>query len=226
MNIEQKFTQIWESNSWSPLDSGAPKSGCGSTLVYTENVRQKLPKLIERLNIGSVLDAPCGDFNWMQAVRFPDGVTYIGGDIVLPLIRDLRTKYPLKAFLHVDVTSDRLPDVDLLLCRDCLIHFSYVDIAKTLSNFLRSKIKYLLTTSYSSCANRDIITGDFRSIDLLALPFEFDAPGEQIDDWIGGFPPRALFLWERERIGASIGRFLDRIDLVPGRQCPDTWSAA
>jgi hypothetical protein len=110
-----------------------------------------------------------------------------------------------------------LPDVDLLLYRDCLIHFSYADIARTLDNFLRSKIKHILTTSYPGCVNRDIATDDFRPIDLLAALFGLDAPIEQIDDWICDFPPPALCLWERERIGFSSREILTSLAGTPGR---------
>jgi hypothetical protein len=213
--MEEEFTRIWLDDSWSPPGGEAPKSGCGSTMIYTENVRQQLPRLIETFKIESMLDAPCGDFGWMQTVGFPDGFSYTGGDIVLPLVRDLRARHPTRNFLHLDLTLDRLPDADLFLCRDCLIHFSYRDIARTLSNFLRSNIKYILTTSYPDCVNRDIATGDFRSIDLLAPPFELAAPLERIDDWIVGFPPRALCLWERGAVSESMERFVSSTDLGP-----------
>ena len=65
-----------------------------------------------------------------------------------------------------------------MICRDCLFHFSYEDIFMFLKNFLSSEIKYLLLSSHlneeNKFKNRDIVTGDFRNIDLFSEPFNFE----------------------------------------------------
>lgn len=66
------FTSIYRNNGWGSLES---RSGAGSTLASTANIRRELPGLVERLNIRTLLDAPCGDFNWMKEVALPAGCT-------------------------------------------------------------------------------------------------------------------------------------------------------
>ena len=41
--------------------------------------------MLREVNAKSMLDIPCGDFNWMRLVRF-DGVQYIGADVVAELV--------------------------------------------------------------------------------------------------------------------------------------------
>jgi hypothetical protein len=210
MSIQQTFTAIWNDNAWIPSGGGASRSGCGSTMAYTENIRRELPKLIERFHIESMFDAPCGDFNWMRSVTFPAGFRYSGGDIVAPLISELNRCYPETDFRLFDMTRDQYPDHDLLFCRDCLIHLSYADIARALRGFLASRIRFILTTSYSDPINTDIPTGGYRPVNLLEPPFEFGSPMLSIDDWIAHWPQRYMFLWRREDLQQSAVAFIDR----------------
>ena len=75
-----------------------------------------------------------------------------------------------------------MPDADLMLCRDCLIHLSNLNIKKFIQNFKNSKIKYLLLTSYEekkdvlNFKNKDIQDGDYRSLNLLKPPFRLPNP--------------------------------------------------
>jgi hypothetical protein len=84
-NLEEKFTIIYERNAWGGAES---VSGSGSSLRMTQNVRNSLPSLIETFAVKSIFDAPCGDFNWMKLINLQN-ISYIGGDIVKPLILDL-----------------------------------------------------------------------------------------------------------------------------------------
>ena len=83
---------------------------------------------------------------------------YWGADIVKDIIKNNKANYSnaKRNFIWADITSSTLPQVDLLFCRDCLVHFSYNDIARAVSNMKRSKSKYLLTTTFLTCKNRDI----------------------------------------------------------------------
>jgi hypothetical protein len=208
MGMQDTFTRIWEEELWIPPGGWAPRSGCGSSLRYTENLRRELPKLVDDFAFKSLFDAPCGDFTWMQTVRFPEGFVYRGADIVEPMIRHLRAQHPARTFLHFDITVDPFPDTDLLLCRDCLIHLSFSDIARTFANCLRGPIRSILTTSYANAPNADIVTGDYRPLDLRSPPFAFDPPVATIEDWIEGFPPRSMMLWEMKAIERPMRRFI------------------
>jgi hypothetical protein len=209
-DTETKFTAIYTHNTWNSEES---VSGFGSTLKVTENIRKELPILFKRFGIQSVFDAPCGDFNWMQHVVREQPLTYIGGDIVAPLVAALNKKYqnPSTSFIHIDLTKGSFPKVDLMICRDCLFHLSFADTKLLLGNFVASGIPYLLTTTYANTGafqNRDIVTGDFRLIDLCAAPYHFPAEAlYRFDDWRAPEPRREMCLWSRAMIAGVLEKF-------------------
>ena len=96
---------------------------------------------------------------------------------MLATIKLTKLKLNIK-FVKLDIRIDKLPVSDLMICRDCLFHFSYEDIFKFLDNFLISDIKYILLTSHlnteNKFENKNIVTGDFRKIDLFSKPFNFE----------------------------------------------------
>ena len=95
-----------------------------------------------------------------------------------------------------------------MICRDCLFHLSYKDIESVLENFIAAEIKYLLTTTFThNRSNRDIITGDFRRLNLFKKPFSFDKkPLERIDDYIHPFPKREICLWNRSQVILALAK--------------------
>lgn len=204
---EERFTKIYQQNYWTGGSSG---SGSGSSIEYTANLRTRLPEVFRQFSISRVLDAPCGDFNWMKEVVSATQITYTGGDIVQPLVEELQVSYGSEnvRFLHLDITQDPLPHADLMICRDCLFHLSYEDARRVLENFLSSGIPYLLTTTHtrtSAFKNHDITTGDYRLIDLHSEPYNFPCDFlVSIDDWIPPFPERAMRLWTREQVSLSL----------------------
>jgi SAM-dependent methyltransferase len=157
--------------------------------------------------VKTFLDAPCGEFHWMQAVKTPPGMRYVGGDIVPALVADTKARFGggARDFIHLDITKGPLPAADLWMCRDCLFHLSYADIARALQQFAKADIPLLLLTTHivprdQAFANRDINTGDARPIDLRADPFDFPEPLERFDDWVAPFSPREMGLWSREQV--------------------------
>jgi len=207
-NPKRRFTGIYKHNLWGNSESF---SGNGSTLSYTKNIRTKLPLIFQKYNIKSVLDAPCGDFNWMKEVlKVWPNIQYIGGDVVSPLIERNSLSYANErtSFEVIDITKDKLPASDLMIVRDCLFHFSYSDLSLFLQNLSRSKIKYLLTSTYvlkDHHRNSNIMTGDFREIDVFAEPICFPKPPiESIDDWIPPFLPRQMCMFEVEALPKRI----------------------
>jgi hypothetical protein len=197
---DSPFDSIYKANSWACDES---RSGCGSTLAYTEPLRRDFRKLVARYHVGSLLDAPCGDFNWMQHVEFPDAFQYIGGDIVQDLVDELSRNYESggRRFVRLDVTRDELPSADLWLCRDCLFHLPNADILAALKNFQKSDIKYLLTTTFTfPRSNMDIEHGEFRYLNLELTPFSLPKPLAYIKDYVVPFAPRWLGLWSRAQL--------------------------
>jgi len=204
VNRKGLFTDYYRNNYWGNKES---VSGVGSTLEYTEQIRREIPRLVEKYKIKKFLDAPCGDYNWFQAMKKPDVMEYIGGDIVEELIKQNQMKYGNQhtRFIPIDIENDLLPQADLWLCRDCLFHFSYDDIFKTLSNFLRSDIKYILTSIHTDCTtNTDITTGGARQLNLELPPFNLCKSILYIDDWIPGYTVRRMGLWTKSMVADSV----------------------
>jgi len=172
---ERRFTIIYEDNLWLSKES---RSGPGSEVENTRRIRAALPGLIEELNVKTLLDAPCGDFNWM---RFLDtsSIHYVGIDIVREIVDKNHEKYSnrRREFIHCDMLADPLPKADLVLCRDCLIHLSYHDTRTAIESFKKTGARYILTNTYDSVdVNQDIRTGNWRPINLAIDPYHFPAP--------------------------------------------------
>jgi hypothetical protein len=202
-NNEELFTDYYNKKFWGTDESA---SGHGSTVIYTQKLREGIEGLIKEKKIKSILDAPCGDYNWFRHVNRGD-VHYIGGDIVDAMIKDNQDKFGSDntRFIKIDIINNELPVADMWLCRDVLFHFSYRDIVKALNNFLNSDIPYLLTTSHTEHkVNKDIITGNYRLLNLEKSPFNFDVADLYIEDWIEGYAVRNVCLWHKESIRAKI----------------------
>jgi hypothetical protein len=202
-NAKEVFSGYWEKNHWKNAES---KSGDGSTLLYTEHIRREMPLLLKRLRATSMLDAPCGDFNWFKEVRLGQEVGYIGGDIVDRMIAELNQKYASdsRKFIVLDAISGKLPSVDIWMCRDLIFHLPTAAIFKLIDNFLSSEVKYLFITSHTAreIGNDDTFMGGFRLINLMNAPFTFPEPEERMKDYIDGFPERYLLLYKRETLQA------------------------
>lgn len=173
------FSDIYENNLWGDSES---VSGRGSTLGRTNVVRNELPALLAELEAESLLDAPCGDFNWMRETDL-SAVQYTGADVVHDLISRNQRLYGGngRKFVKLDLTRDSLPTADVILCRDCFIHFSFRDIRATLMNFKQSNSKFLIATTHKLVEeHRDIVTGQGRNVNLLLPPFNFPEPFRMI----------------------------------------------
>jgi hypothetical protein len=181
--VQKRFERIFRKNLWGSEES---VSGFGSTLAATENLRRRLPELIDELGIGSILDVPCGDFNWMQHVlEERPQVDYTGFDIVLALVQRLQKEFGSDGvrFLHRNVISDPLPTTDLVINRDFLIHMSFRDAKSVSANVKRSGSSWLLANTYRNIQeNRDIVTGQWRFIDLMKPPYSFPQPKLEIEE--------------------------------------------
>ena len=196
------FNDIYRSNSW---ESDESVSGPGSTLLSTENLRLKLETFFKNYGISSIVDAPCGDYNWFKEIDYKFEF-YRGYDIVKDIIDNNNKKYasPNVEFDFSDITKDILPKADLIFCRDCLVHLSFNKIFKAVTNFKKSGSKYLLTTSYfDHNENKDIVTGDWRKLNLLLPPFNFPKERLSISEECKGSDTNFLYskdkclsLWE------------------------------
>lgn len=199
------FARIHEVNHWGDAES---RSGPGSTLAATRAVRAALPPLWHRLGARTVLDAPCGDYNWFRAIPRESGPLYVGGDIVPALVAENQRRYgdERTRFTVLDITVDPLPDADFWLCRDCLFHLSERDVFAALRNFVRSRITYLCATIHPDCpANRDIASGGFRAFNLELPPYGLGKAQVSIDEGhLENHLARRLGLWTREAVALAL----------------------
>jgi len=209
---EITFAQAFTRNDWSDPES---VSGTGSSLEATARVREELPFLWRKYGISDLIDIPCGDFNWMRHLVPELPGTYLGLDVVRALIdlNDVRYGAPRIKFRQGNLLRATLPAADLLLCRDCLVHFSYRDITIALQSIARSPVRYLLTTTFPAHENRDSITGTYwRPVNLEAEPFGFPRPLEIINEGCneidGSCSDKSLALW----------RIADLRSFVPGEK--------
>lgn len=196
------FRKIWTENRWGDAES---RSGSGSSIRETIHLRNGLANLLERLRVRRLLDLPCGDFNWMNEVALPSEAVYVGGDIVEEIVIANQERYGCEArlFLTLDVLRDTLPTADVILCRDCLVHFSFLDISAALRNLKRSGAAYLLTTHFTgNRTNYDIPTGQWRPLNLTRPPFNFPPPlfviDEECSELGGRYRDKRLALWMLE----------------------------
>jgi len=201
--VDQK-REVFASMMQSYVQAGCEsRSGPGSSLLSTAALRRELIRAITELNVQTLLDAACGDFNWMRYVVDQRLQQYLGVDVLPDLIQHNQEQFgsPCRTFLSLDITRDQLCKVDLIFCRDCLVHLSFADVAETMRNFRRSQSRFLLTTSFPNhVKNVDISTGDWRPLNLQRSPFYFPPPiriiNENCEENGGAYRDKSLALWE------------------------------
>lgn len=197
--MENIFTEIYKKNHWGDKDT---ISGTGSNLIQTKLIIESIPNILKEYKISTILDIPCGDFYWMNNVNL-NGINYIGADIVKELIEANTKKYESFniSFKKLNLIEDELPKVDLIFCRDCLVHFSFKNIYKSITNICNSHSKYFMTTTFIEREkNVDIETGQWRPINFETYPFHFPEPRRIINEGCTEnnniYSDKSLGLWD------------------------------
>ena len=207
--LDQRFEKIFQTNLWGAEDS---RSGLGSELDATADLRAALPDFLERHRAASLLDIPCGDFNWMSTLGLQ--LPYTGADIVAAIVEANERRFggagSRRRFVRLDLTRDPLPQADVVLCRDCLVHLSFENIFRAFNNVRRSGARYLLTTTFLDHEeNVDIVDGDWRILNLEKAPFNLPAPVDVLIEGCregdGAYSDKALGLWEAAALPAGRG---------------------
>ena len=190
--------QNWEKG----IDQGQERessSGVGSTMQNTRNTVQTLHTVINERGITSMLDLPCGDWNWMSKAitEFPH-VKYTGMDLAPTLVARNAKKFPAYDFAVHDIVLDVLPKkVDLVFNRDMLFHVPPAQGLKALRNIAASGSHYLLSTTFTKGTNQKIVIkaadggGIWYRINLNEPPFNL--------------PPALSMHAESEGQGKSMG---------------------
>ena len=176
MDIEDCFTNIYINDTWN-MGQNETKSGLGSTIQFTENIRTKLIDFIKEKNINNMIDTICGEWNWMKLIK-NDLCNYIGIDIVKDIVDQNNKLYSNNKikFIHTDfltfIKNQNDCSVDLILCRHTLEHLpSEYNI-----NFLnecKRVCKYLFVTGYNdnNKLNSELPESIYRPINLKLEPY-------------------------------------------------------
>ena len=207
LSLPQRFRRIYETNLWGAVASA---SGLGSEVDATAALRAELPRLLEKLAVTSLLDAPCGDAGWISRANL--GVRIIGVDIVPALIKRLQARVAageIKGEYHLaDIARDPLQRCDAILCRDCLVHLSFANIERAVANFRASGATWLITTTFPEWqTNSDCEDGDWRALNFERAPFEWGPPVELLNENCleagGGWRDKSLGVWRLSDIRAE-----------------------
>lgn len=208
-STEEVFTDIFTNNKWGGSES---VSGRGSDLDHSgvKIMIDRLPFVFSEFKIKSILGIPCGDFNWMKNVKMQE-IDYTGADIVFELIQQNRQKFTGEGrhFSKLNLINDSLPKVDLIFCRDCLIHFSFEDIFLALKNICNSESTYLMATTFTDRQhNSDIVTGLWQplnlEIDPLMFPSALKIINEEYKEYDEIYRDKSLGLYKIADIRANL----------------------
>lgn len=116
-------------------------SGDGS---YGEVLFNKL-KLLSNLDIKSISEIGCGDFNFgANLLKLYPNASYVGSDISEYIVKKNRKAHPE----HVFLVDKDVPDADLLLCVDVLFHILDDKEYEAMLNRLDHYTNYLAVTAY------------------------------------------------------------------------------
>lgn len=137
-----------------------------------------LEGIIQKYEIKSILDVPCGNWELMQHVDL-SGVDYLGYDNSPKIIKGnnkFKSKSKKKGVVNfevADITNKTdLGQFDLIICRDFLPQLTLGRAQKVLNNFKNSNSKYLISTSFEIGGNWELEEGEkMRHIDLQVEPF-------------------------------------------------------
>lgn len=162
------------------------RCGPGSTLKATEGLRDWLPDALARHGVKRLLDAPCGDRNWIKTLELP--CEYVGVDHEAEHV----AKADGADVRLLDIRTDPLPACDAILSRDFFQHLSAADAAAALANMRATGARLLFATCHGAGENTDCITGNFRFVNMREAPFSLGPPLDRCDDGPHG---RILGVW-------------------------------
>lgn len=185
-STEEIFKIIYQKGYWKESEDGTV-SGPGSSLDRTVIVRKEIDHFVKEHNIQAIADIGCGDFNWFSKLAL-DKISYIGYDIVEPLVRDNQTRFGNDNihFEELNIAKEKPSEnVDWIICRDCLVHLSLDEIHQSLENMLASEPRFIGLTHFTEInLNEEIQTGHWRKLNFCAEPFKWPKPHIVLKDFV------------------------------------------
>ena len=196
------YLQKLFSNFYNALDTSRDNSTGASSIDGTKKLRDELLTLFKKYHIKKMFDAGCNDCEWSRTLDFSD-FEYQGGDISLSMVSRAWTKSPhLNVILH-DITTDPIPDVDVLFIRDVTLHLNNQDRRLVIKNWIDSSVPWLLITQSSYVSyNTDVIYTNYfpaSEVNWCIVPWNFPPPIDQIFEFDTN-QGRCMALWHRDQI--------------------------
>ncbi|MEP0189425.1 MAG: class I SAM-dependent methyltransferase [Erythrobacter sp.] len=189
----EAFKIVHDKNLWKDPES---LSGGGSTVAFTQSIRQGLSDWLNSNEIKSLVDLPCGDFNWMRLVDFPAGMEYIGIDIVEDLIAANLANHASDRhrFEVGDIIAGPVPKAEVYFCRDVFIHFPNSAVEKSIQNVKAAGAKYLIATTFPDVTEKtDTVFPNSRRQNMALFLGE---PEELLDDNDDGRTDKFMGVWK------------------------------
>lgn len=175
------FDKIYSTDSWN-LGSVEPetRAGPGSTIRYTQNVREFLGNVISTYNISTVVDMSCSEMLWQPHIPgFESLEQFTGYDIVPDAISAARQRLSGASNVELAV-RDMVNDVldrsfDLVIVRDTFFHLPITDALVAIAHINDSGSKYLGTTTIDDDAvkNAFVSPGEWYPLNVRKMPFMF-----------------------------------------------------
>ncbi len=204
-HLRDVFSNVYATKRWG---DGESASGSGSSIAATKQLSKWLTGLVTQAYfsypaINSVLDIPCGDYNWQRNWVEETGIRYYGGDIV-PVFPENCQSDDI-SFHQLDITTSDLPSVDLVLVRDCFVHLSFDQIKSAMRNLLRESNawKWIAMTTFPRMRqNKDTVCPSWRPLNMRAAPFMFPEPFlSTIErDVKTKYRDKSIAVWRREQL--------------------------
>jgi hypothetical protein len=186
----REWAQEAEAHPMIPTKEGGSWDGPGASLENTRELIQWLPEMWKKLEVVTVLDAACGDWNWMQHVDLT-GIYYTGWDVDPGRIQKCKERMIAGHFVGEPtnisfntvnlLTAEAIPQYDMILCRDCLGHFTNGYISRVLRRFRDSASRYLMASTYPHTENQfEYDPRRWAWLGYLERPVNLEAPPWQL----------------------------------------------
>eukprot|EP00929_Paragymnodinium_shiwhaense_P059819 TRINITY_DN29929_c6_g1_i1.p1 TRINITY_DN29929_c6_g1~~TRINITY_DN29929_c6_g1_i1.p1 ORF type:complete len:260 (-),score=11.04 TRINITY_DN29929_c6_g1_i1:458-1237(-) len=217
--------KIWKEDAHALLHQSIAVSGPGSNRHTTWPFVKFLRRFLARWNASSLVEASCGHWpsGWQAHVRWPGRMAYAGVDILPEMIeqnsefvRQRGVQYfglESTRWLTMDMTRQALPDADVLLTKDTLIHINNERIQNFLSLNVMvcpPKFRHVLFVHRQYYGdkrvenNLDIDDRHFHLLDLKMPPFNL--------------PTVEQYAWGDPYFGANVVEYIDMVAWCSTRQ--------
>jgi hypothetical protein len=150
--------------------AGRPETVCGngSLMAHTSNIRKWLPQIAARYGFARINDAGAGDLNWVKKINWL--VAYRAFDLI-PRLNSVE---------KLDITREKMPAADVVLCRMVLNHLDEPRIMAALKLFKESA-PYLIATQFNG-EDLPQRSPQFMRLDLSKAPYSLGKPLESVQD--------------------------------------------